>query len=169
MSSMTASSMTVTTSLQFSGGTTNYHGTILQIQSSSTAVTLFVTTTYYYAIPITSSFTVLNASDYVRVSLNGMLGIDNPSLGSSFLTIMRDGNVDLGEIASRRGLSIATSNQTTNTGVGIYNSVGITVIDFPGSTGPHTYQPYIYVSTSATIATFTANALGSLSTEEIHL
>jgi hypothetical protein len=167
MSNIMISSLTVTKSLQITGSTVGIPENVVQMISSNTIASFQTTTTSYAAIQISSSIVLANASDYVRISLTGMLNVSNSNAGSAYLTIMRD-TTDLGNTVDNSGLAIATSNLSTSFDDTVYVPVGITIVDFPGDTSSHTYQAFIRTSTTTVTAEFTTGAVGYLLLEEIN-
>ncbi len=164
VSSMTGSTLTVTT-IDVRGKTVGMPGRILQTQFSSSTITTTVTSTTFTAVSnISQSITLLNANDYIRISLSGNLTVlCDPNTSSSsmaHITIFRD-STNLGDTSL--GLS-ASSCRVFGQPV---SPVGIRIKDSPGDTNAHTYQVYIRTDDSANPTSFPYIDPGYLLLEEI--
>ena len=103
---------------------------ILQTVFSSSTVSNGTASSTLTGIPgMSVSLTLMNANDYVRISLSGLFTAVNGSdlRPHAVLSIERD-STDLGQ-----GALITTDNV-------VAIPVGITIIDSPGDTMQHTYQ-----------------------------
>ena len=155
VSSMTASTMTVTNLLQVNRGISGIKGLVVQTKYSSTSSSSTTTSTTLTAIPqLSTTITLLNAEDYVRISLTGMLQTSY-WLTPARVSIERD-STDLGS----GGFGIAYGQPSIVT-------AGITITDFPGDISPHTYSATYSIDASTAIATFTPSPISYLLVEEI--
>lgn len=161
VSSMTASSTTITNLLDIEGMMTGMSGRAVQMVFSSSTVTTTVSTTSWTAVSdIVQSITLLNANDYIRISLSGGLSTPNDTL-PAYITVYRD-SINLGD--TNYGLAAAMSNSGYHDQVDC--PVGIAIIDSPGDTNAHTYQAYIQASSSGE-ADFPYDSPGYLLLEEM--
>lgn len=165
MSSMTVSSTTVLHALRVNGSVEGLPGNISPAKSSTTLLSFQTTSTTYMAVPISNSITLSKAGDYIRISLSGLLFVNDSTVGSAYLTIKRD-SVDIGNTINNSGLAIASSNETLGD-YPVIVPVGISIIDKPGDTNTHIYQPFIRTSTTSVNARFTSTSIGQLLLEEI--
>src|SRR5258706_3137119 len=100
VSSMTASSMTISNLLNIHGTTRGIKGLVLQTIFSSTTINSTTTSTAPVAIPgMSAAITLSNTNNYVRISLSGIL--ESTFNGSNYtpaayLSIKRD-STDLGQ------------------------------------------------------------------------
>lgn len=157
MSSMTISSTTVSNLINASGTINGISHRILQVKFSSSTVATNVSTSTWTAVSnIAKAITLLNANDYLLISLTGSFC----SSQLPFLTIYRD-STNLGD--SVGGLLVGTEASATVTGV---EGTGISIIDLPGDTNAHVYQAYIR-SQGSDLTTFPCSTTGFLLLEEL--
>lgn len=161
VSSITISTLTVTNLLNLPA---KIPGTIAQMKfSSSTVSTAVSSTTFMPVSNIYQSITLSRPTSYVRISLTGNLSTILDSDQPAYITIFRD-TINLGDASL--GLSDITLTNSLSNGV-LTLPVGIQILDAPGDTNAHTYQPYIRVSTSGHTAEFPYEGTGYLLLEEI--
>lgn len=154
MSSMTVSSTTITNLLNVEGTTSGVKGLVLQTIFSSTTVNSDTTSSTLTPIPgMSATITLLNANDYVRISVTGMLEEqdDGPM---AYLSVERD-STDLGDG------SFAPAGYYPS-----ITSVGVRITDSPGDTNPHTYQA-TFCTDGGGMASFTVSPVGYFLLEEI--
>jgi hypothetical protein len=162
VSSMTVSSLTVSSLLQVTGTTSGFPKSIVQMKFSSTTVATATSSSTFQAVPnLVKSMTLSDATNYIRISLTGMLSISDASTSDGQLTVERDGTAVLGST-----WAIATSGlSATLTYLNV--PVGITLTDAPGDINSHTYQVYIRTQSGSATTKFTDGGVGYLLLEEI--
>lgn len=167
MSSMAVSNLIATNSFQILGTSPTLPNSLLQMAYSSTTVTEVTTSTTFIAVPnLAVSFKLTNATDYIRISVTGLLSIANSEFASGYLTIKRD-TTDLGNTSDNSGLAVCSTNLTYS--IPQHVPVGITIPYLPGDTNSHTYQVYIRSSSNSYSVAFPDSGVGYLLLEEIHL
>lgn len=171
VSSMTVSSMVVTELLDVKGSYPVVAGRILQVQYVSSTVTTTTTNTSWTAVSsLSRSITLSSATNHVCITLTGglyMEGSDATNVHNGYVTVFRDstnlGNATYG-LTSAQGFYISTTHPYNLPGS---SSAGISLIDSPGDTSPHTYQAYIYTSYAPDAVAFPKYGTGYLVLEEV--
>lgn len=158
VSSMTVDMLTITNLFNLNGKMT---GTVAQMKFSSSTISSTVTNTTFTAVSsIVQSITLLNANNYVRISLTGNLAAVSGSTQAAYITIYRDAT-NLGD--SSLGLSTVKANSLDTVTI----PVGIQMADTPGDISIHTYQVFIRVAPGGNGVTFPSDGTGYLLLEEV--